>query len=227
MRAAILAASVAVVLSPAAGARDLRFRCIEDTSHGRFSARVRIGPTGEAECYSLDGELCQSACEAGDSKPWTPPANRKGRAIRCSKFGESVYADPSSWCRIVCQTFPGCAHKSVAERQLPVAPPAPKRAPPPPPPAEIGGQGPCKEDADCSVETGRSCCGCQTLEVRSRLHPVEPPPACGCADLGQLQRGPHLEGIEPESFGPCGRPPPPSSDYRAVCRQNACVGVHR
>lgn len=186
----------------------------------------RIGADGEAECYSTDGgETCASVCRT-DTKEYTPPPGAQWTVLKCSRFGEKAYADPVSWCRIICQSSEGCAHKAVAERVPPPPPPRRARPPPPPPPAEIGGEGPCREDADCSVSNDHTCCGCETIVVRSRLHRREPEPACGCGYFGGIQALPPGDDGE-ESFGPCGRPPPGASEYRAVCRKNACVGVRK
>ena len=225
-----------LAVATAAGAKPVAvspFRCVNPDWE---NAAVRIAPDGEAECYSLDGILCLPICARRNSPKgeWTPPPGQKWVVISCKGKGGQRYGDPMDFCRHACQALPGCVHKSVPMRPQDHRPPPPrversKREPPPPPPAQIDGEGPCRNDADCSLANGRSCCGCATLEVRSRLRKPEPPPACGCGDMGAMQRFPvpRLNGEEPESFGPCGRPPPRADEYSAACRNRACVGLRR
>src|SRR5437016_1371072 len=141
--------------------------------------------------------------------------------------------------RLLCAlALVSCAASQPPPPLAPAQPPPPVAAaqppPPPAPPAEgrwfcipkvgspmrlVGGEGPCKEDADCSVQNGRTCCTCETIEVTSRLHKRARPPECGCGDMGRMQRMPSPDGEEDETrLGPCGRRPPAAGEYRAVCR---------
>jgi hypothetical protein len=108
-----------------------------------------------------------------------------------------------------------------SSRVVAPAAPEPRFPPGPPPPAEIKGEAPCKTDADCVVEHTRSCCGCTGITVRSHLKKPERPPECGCRDYSMEQLMPGGGG------GHCGPMPPPAGDYRAVCREQVCVGLHR
>jgi hypothetical protein len=87
-------------------------------------------------------------------------------------------------------------------------------------PPEIGGEGPCTTDADCSVINGTRCCGCHTIEVRSSQHPRSIDTGCDCADEGSKQ-------LYMPGGGQCGPMPPSSGDYNAICRKGSCVGIRK
>ena len=186
-----------------------------------FAVRLR---EGEVECASTDGNEClDGVChnEGPGGKPWRPPAGMSLVRMRCGqeyfdRHGADGYRNAGHFCFMSCEALQGCTPRFA------------KRPPPAGPPAELQGESPCHADADCSVSETSSCCGCKGLAVVSRLKKPARPPACGCADQG----GPRPPRLSPDGEleaddGPCGRPPPPAGDYRAVCRASACVGLHR
>jgi hypothetical protein len=106
----------------------------------RFAVRVEGGTLECAKDAKTPG--CAKVCDprAKAMAAW----HGKGEAI------DPGCSPRSEWCVKACDALAGCVWKSGA-------------------PAKLTSEARCRTDADCSVSNGRSCCGCKTIEVHSRV----------------------------------------------------------
>lgn len=181
----------------------------------RFPVRLN---QGYLNCATKDRHTfaCAKACNPAAKEKTRWRGKGEQTDPRCD-FGNPG----SEWCSVACKALGGCNDDPAEYTQEALdAKKKAKKAPP----AELTSEAACRADEDCSVSNGRSCCGCKTIEVHSRLEPHKLPPACGCGNFGAKQELAELTGDE---SGPCGGMPPDAGEYRAVCRNRACVGVRR